>query len=121
MYNGLKEIYQLIVFIQNKPGCLLKAIKVLFENDIMEWWLRESEHETFGPLRAPIADREIMKSVQTELEKIGFLTQCKKVFVIDSDMALEALETMALNKVNLDYIHCTSDKMYIRVYESSVA
>lgn len=100
------KIQQLTIFLENKPGRLLKAYKVLAENGVSLLTLSLADTKDFGLLRLIIKDNE--KAIKI-LEEAGYATVLSEVLAIEiSDQPgglLPVLDALAENNINLEYTY----------------
>lgn len=100
------KIQQLTIFLENKPGRLLKAYKALAENGISLLTLSLADTKDFGLLRLIIKDNE--KAIKI-LEEIGYATVLNEVLAVEitdrPGALLPVLEALADNGINLEYTY----------------
>lgn len=100
------KIQQLTIFLENKPGRLFKAYKVLAENGISLLTLSLADTKDFGLLRLIIKDND--KAIQI-LEEAGYATVLSEVLAVEiSDRPgalLPVLDALAANEINLEYTY----------------
>lgn len=100
------KIQQLTIFLENKPGRLLKAYKALAENGISLLTLSLADTKDFGLLRLIIKDND--KAIKI-LEEIGYATVLSEVLAVEitdrPGALLPVLNSLADNGINLEYTY----------------
>lgn len=100
------KIQQLTIFLENKPGRLLKAYKVLAENGISLLTLSLADTKDFGLLRLILKDNDKALKI---LEEVGYATILNEVLAVEindrSGALLPVLEALADNNINLEYTY----------------
>lgn len=100
------KIQQLTVFLENKPGRLLKAYKVLAENGISLLTLSLADTKDFGLLRLILKDNDKALKLLEEVGYAGILNEVLAVEINDrSGALLPVLEALADNNINLEYTY----------------
>lgn len=122
------KIQQLTIFLENKPGRLLKAYKALAENGISLLTLSLADTKDFGLLRLILKDND--KAIKI-LEEIGYATVLSEVLAVEINdqpgALLPVLETLADNDINLEYTYAFAARggekavLIIRVDDSDKA
>lgn len=100
------KIQQLTIFLENKPGRLLKAYKVLAENGISLLTLSLADTKDFGLLRLILKDNDKALKI---LEEVGYATILNEVLAVEindrSGALLPVLEALGDNGINLEYTY----------------
>lgn len=100
------KIQQLTIFLENKPGRLLKAYKVLAENGVSLLTLSLADTKDFGLLRLIIKDND--KAIKI-LEEAGYATVLSEVLAVEINdrpgALLPVLDALADNGINLEYTY----------------
>lgn len=100
------KIQQLTIFLENKPGRLLKAYKVLAENGISLLTLSLADTKDFGLLRLILKDNDKALKI---LEEVGYATILNEVLAVELNdrpgALLPVLEALADNNINLEYTY----------------
>ncbi len=73
------KIYQLSLFIENKPGALNAVCQILKQNDINICTLSLADTQQFGILRLLVKDCE---KARVALEKAGFIVKMTEVLAL---------------------------------------
>ncbi|OQX64140.1 MAG: amino acid-binding protein [Desulfococcus sp. 4484_241] len=105
------NLTQLSIFLENKPGRLQNALKVLADNNINILTLTIAEVSDFGVARLIVNDPE--KAVK-ELRSSNFICSKTDVLAIELEdvpgSLLKALETFSKNSLNIEYMYAFTEK-----------
>ena len=100
------KLKQLSLFVENKPGAVNAALKLLADNGINISTLSLSDSKFFGVLRLLIRDWE---KAQKLLEANNFAVKITDVVAIEVDHAAgslsRVLEVLDRNQVNIEYLY----------------
>ncbi len=105
------KVEQLSLFLENKPGTMVKATKVLSEAKINIRALFLAETSDFGILRLIVNDVDAAKAV---LQNQGFIVRKTEVLAVevpDTPGGLNnILETLSEKAVNVEYMYAYVEK-----------
>ena len=105
------KIQQLTIFLENKPGSLLKAYKALAENGISLVTLSLADTKDFGLLRLILKDNS--KAINI-LEEAGYATVLSEVLAVEINdhpgALLPILNALAENTINLEYTYAFASR-----------
>ena len=100
------KLKQISLFVENKPGTVNSALKLLADNGINISTLSLSDSKFFGVLRLLIRDWEKARDL---LEANQFAVKITDVVAIEVDHAAgslsKVLEVLDRNQVNIEYLY----------------
>ena len=100
------KLKQISLFVENKPGTVNSALKLLADNGINISTLSLSDSKFFGVLRLLIRDWEKARDL---LEAHDFAVKITDVVAIEVDHAAgslsKVLEVLDRNQVNIEYLY----------------
>ena len=100
------KLKQISLFVENKPGTVNSALKLLADNGINISTLSLSDSKFFGVLRLLIRDWEKARDL---LESHQFAVKITDVVAIEVDHAAgslsKVLEILDRNQVNIEYLY----------------
>ena len=100
------KLKQISLFVENKPGTVNAALKLLADNGINISTLSLSDSKFFGVLRLLIRDWEKARDL---LEANSFAVKITDVVAIEVDHAAgslsKVLEVLDRNQVNIEYLY----------------
>ena len=100
------KLKQISLFVENKPGTVNSALKLLADNGINISTLSLSDSKFFGVLRLLIRDWEKAREL---LEAHNFAVKITDVVAIEVDHAAgslsKVLEVLDRNQVNIEYLY----------------
>lgn len=100
------KIQQLSIFIENKPGHIGKAVKVLADNDINLVTLSLADTEQYGILRIVVKDWERARDVLTAAGFMVKVTDVLAIEVKDRPGGLEEiLAAVEAARLNIEYMY----------------
>ena len=99
-------VKQLSVFLQNKPGHLIKITKILKNNNLDIRAINVSEGNDFGILRLIVDD---IYKAQYLLKEEGYLCRLDDVLAVELEdkvgILFEVFDALGNNGINLNYIY----------------
>ncbi|HON77361.1 MAG TPA: amino acid-binding protein [Spirochaetota bacterium] len=105
------NVKQLSIFLENKPGHLQSALKVLAEKNINIKTLTIAEVTDFGIVRMIVNSPD---EAQRALKEQHFTCSTTEVLGLEIDdkpgELLRALETFAKNNLNIEYMYAFTEK-----------
>jgi hypothetical protein len=100
------QIHQLSVFLENKPGQLFQACRLLADAGLNIWTLTLADTEQYGILRLIVPDWDKAASLLEQAGYVVNVTQVVAVEVPDRPGGLaDLLGTLDDGGVNIDYMY----------------
>ena len=105
------NITQLSIFLENKPGHLQNALKVLADNNLNIYTLTIAEALDFGIVRMIVQDADKACSVLKDNHFICSLTEVLAIELDDSPGSLyKALDAFRTRNLNIEYMYAFTEK-----------
>ncbi|MDY6968977.1 MAG: amino acid-binding protein [Spirochaetota bacterium] len=105
------NITQLSIFLENKPGHLQNALKVLADNNLNIYTLTIAEALDFGIVRMIVQDADKACSVLKGNHFICSLTEVLAIELDDSPGSLyKALDAFRTRNLNIEYMYAFTEK-----------